>query len=219
MTLAPDDPRHGTANAFRWHRCRCEPCRAASAKQDRDYRAFKKASGPPPPGDPRHGKRSTYSEWRCRCELCCEAENAYHAAWKLRTGRTITLRPRQPVGPERERDERRWNGRIAPEYGCTVTFENEDGATLTLHRKGAPEAALAALCDEAKAIDATLRVVSYSSPPTILSDVTGPPTRNGRRREASVLGQIGRLEMLHRRLRGLSRHCETKYRALDTLAR
>lgn len=28
-TLTPDDPRHGTINAYVNHRCRCEPCRAA----------------------------------------------------------------------------------------------------------------------------------------------------------------------------------------------
>lgn len=30
-TLAPDDPRHGTANGYRNYGCRCEPCRQARA--------------------------------------------------------------------------------------------------------------------------------------------------------------------------------------------
>jgi hypothetical protein len=42
VTLAPDDPRHGTPNGYGNLRCRCEPCRTAW----RDYvsgRGYNKA--------------------------------------------------------------------------------------------------------------------------------------------------------------------------------
>lgn len=36
--LAPDDPRHGSINAYTNWGCRCERCRAASTKQIQQYR-------------------------------------------------------------------------------------------------------------------------------------------------------------------------------------
>lgn len=217
MTLAPGDPRHGTMNGYVNGRCRCKSCRAARAAYQRDWRARRAAGFYLPLEDPRHGTINGADHFGCRCEPCREARRKAERERRLRRGLVVRLYRRGPVGPERERDTRGWNGRLAREYGCTVTFENEDGATLTLHRRGAPEAVLAALCDEAKAIDETLRVVSYSSPATILTDVTGPPTRLGRYREATILGMVGRLEMLHPRLRGRSRKSEPKYRELDAL--
>lgn len=38
MTLAPDDPRHGTTTGYRAHRCRCDRCRSALADYMREYR-------------------------------------------------------------------------------------------------------------------------------------------------------------------------------------
>ena len=35
VVLTPDDPRHGTANAYRNYRCRCAPCKAAGAEANR----------------------------------------------------------------------------------------------------------------------------------------------------------------------------------------
>lgn len=37
-TLAPGDPRHGTAGAYTNHRCRCDDCRAAWATYHRQWR-------------------------------------------------------------------------------------------------------------------------------------------------------------------------------------
>jgi hypothetical protein len=36
MTLAPDDPRHGTTNGYGNLRCRCQPCRDAWAAKHRE---------------------------------------------------------------------------------------------------------------------------------------------------------------------------------------
>src|SRR4051812_16350582 len=143
----------------------------------------------------------------------------YERQRSARAGWAIPVYPSATKGPDRESDERGWNGRISAEYGCTVTFESDGGERLTLSRVGAPERVLGELCDEALQIDETLRVICYSSPATITADVTGPPTRNGRAREATVLGMIGRLEMLHPRLRGRSAWSEAKYRAVDALSR
>jgi len=38
MTLAPDDPLHGTYAGYRNHGCRCAPCRAANADYSRANR-------------------------------------------------------------------------------------------------------------------------------------------------------------------------------------
>jgi hypothetical protein len=41
MTLAPDDPRHGTVNGYGNLGCRCQPCRDAHAayRRERGYAA------------------------------------------------------------------------------------------------------------------------------------------------------------------------------------
>lgn len=39
MTLAEDDPRHGSLNGYGHYRCRCELCRQAKEIHDRAYRA------------------------------------------------------------------------------------------------------------------------------------------------------------------------------------
>lgn len=41
---APDDPRHGTAGAWAYHRCRCPICRAYAARTRREQRARKRAA-------------------------------------------------------------------------------------------------------------------------------------------------------------------------------
>jgi hypothetical protein len=39
LVETPDDPRHGTANGYVNHGCRCQPCRDANAAAMREYRA------------------------------------------------------------------------------------------------------------------------------------------------------------------------------------
>jgi len=38
MTLAPDDPRHGTTHGYRTHHCRCDDCRAGNAARAKERR-------------------------------------------------------------------------------------------------------------------------------------------------------------------------------------
>jgi len=77
--LAPDDPRHGTANGYRNHGCRCGPCRDAAAE---DFQQRWTAQTPPPPGDERHGLRATYLFRHCRCQRCREANTSYARQWR-----------------------------------------------------------------------------------------------------------------------------------------
>lgn len=89
------------------------------------------------------------------------------------------------------------------QFGCTVTFENEAGKRLTYHRTGPPADVLRQLCEAALAKDDTYRVISYSTPQTIYTDLQGEresetyslkkePTLP----EEQALGRIGMLHML-----------------------
>lgn len=88
-------------------------------------------------------------------------------------------------------------------YGCIVTFENENGDTLTMHRTGGPEKGLREACAIALSKDETYRVVSYSTPTTVYGDLRGravnveqaPPSV-----EAVMLSRLGLLPLLHPRL-------------------
>lgn len=42
MSLAPDDPRHGTVNGYINLRCRCAPCREAGSAYQRERQGWKK---------------------------------------------------------------------------------------------------------------------------------------------------------------------------------
>ena len=96
-------------------------------------------------------------------------------------------------------------------YGCVVAFENDEGQTLVLHRgtKGRALKGLEEACETALALDPTFRVVAYSTPQTILADLHGRADRySGHERpsnrhspESIALGQCGRPELLHPRLR------------------
>lgn len=104
-------------------------------------------------------------------------------------------------------------GAVRAEYGCILTFENAQGQTLTLHRVGPPTKMVPEMCDQALALDETFRVVSYSTPSTVYTDLQGH--RLGGQREAyandsnprantpevQILGRIKRMEMIHPRMR------------------
>jgi len=83
-SLAPDDPRHGTAGGYTHHGCRCRACTTALTTLRRAWVARQQ---PPPPGDERHGKRSTFVDYRCRCPACYQAQYDYNRAW--RAGRKL----------------------------------------------------------------------------------------------------------------------------------
>lgn len=96
-------------------------------------------------------------------------------------------------------------------WGYTITFKNEAGDLLTGHRNG--PAAVAALCDQAIAVDPTYRVVCISSPLTIFSDLCGRSKgvqEKMRGPEAGILGWAKRRHMLHPELVGTSRATERR---------
>jgi hypothetical protein len=69
MTLAPDDPRHGTENGYSNLDCRCQPCRDAFAARMRKYKARIRAEHREPP---EHGTRYAYEFFKCRCARCVD---------------------------------------------------------------------------------------------------------------------------------------------------
>jgi len=102
------------------------------------------------------------------------------------------------------------NGRDAQAFGCIVSFEGENGAELTLHRTGSLRDGLRDACETARAIDPTLRVVSYSTPQTIYDDLQGARLKHPRGDgylieppwpEASALGSARLVYMAHARVR------------------
>jgi len=66
----PDDPRHGSINAYT-RGCRCDKCKEANR-----LRAQKVRSTGLVEGDPRHGKLAGYSQG-CRCDPCRIAMRTY----------------------------------------------------------------------------------------------------------------------------------------------
>jgi hypothetical protein len=68
--LAPDDPRHGTANGYINLGCRCVPCKGAYADWMREARA-RRASREIP--EHIHGTENGYCNYVCHCEKCTEA--------------------------------------------------------------------------------------------------------------------------------------------------
>ena len=90
--LAPDDPRHGTANGYQNLGCRCDRCREAHrvahleythrAGRHRPYAVYlaERYPGPPP-----HGTESRYGNpHRCRCDECRAAGAAGRRARRHR---------------------------------------------------------------------------------------------------------------------------------------
>lgn len=73
MTLAPDDPRHGTVNGYKNHYCRCDKCRTAATMCHREWRHRRHLAL----GDPRHGTQNGYVNYNCRCPACKEAQAEY----------------------------------------------------------------------------------------------------------------------------------------------
>lgn len=74
--LAPDDPRHGTANGYGNLRCRCDACREAHRKNHARYMARVRTTGQLVNGqDVLHGTSYRY-DVGCRCDMCREAHNA-----------------------------------------------------------------------------------------------------------------------------------------------
>ncbi len=108
------------------------------------------------------------------------------------------------------------NSATRAKSGCVVSFLNDDGVPLTLHRVGPPRVALVDACDAATFYDPTNRVVCISTPQTIYTDLRGRGPRSGgrgantsqlsHRPELHMLGNAGIGWMAHESLRGHRSH-------------
>lgn len=78
--LSPDDPRHGTPNAYGNLKCRCQRCRDAHAAKCLERRNERVKKGLPP-DDVRHGTPNAYGNWGCRCTPC-------KTAWATRSAQS-----------------------------------------------------------------------------------------------------------------------------------
>ncbi len=118
---------------------------------------------------------------------------------------------RKDVRPEMSvRREIPMSGQDRAKAGCVLTFENALGRRLVLHRSGAPGKTVGPMCDEALAYDPTFRLICYSSPATVYTDIIGGrasyQNADGYEEqmvalaEKSILRRVGRYEMLHPRL-------------------
>lgn len=106
------------------------------------------------------------------------------------------------------RDKGKITGSSAAAFGCIASFENADGLVMSRHLVGPPLNALRLLCDHATSLDPTYRLVGYSTPNGILTDLLGRGVKHdksGRQAkwpssEAAALSRAGRAHMLHPRL-------------------
>lgn len=73
MALADGDKRHGTANGYNNHHCRCDACRQAWAEMVSERR--RELDGTLSPDDPRHGTNNAYQNYGCRCSRCKAAHS------------------------------------------------------------------------------------------------------------------------------------------------
>jgi hypothetical protein len=94
--------------------------------------------------------------------------------------------------------------------GCVLSFENAAGKRLVLHREGSPLQVIGPMCDDALRLDPSFRVVAYSTPSTVYTDLVGGRMRRDSRNEEfeqeqslpekMMLQRAHRPEMLHERL-------------------
>lgn len=102
---------------------------------------------------------------------------------------------------DRWASDRGWTpaGRDRELWGCIVTFRNQDGRTLSLHRTGRD--ALTQCCDDALSLDTSFQVQSISTPETIYTDLRGrlphPTTEVIPLPEHARLGRLRRMHLLH----------------------
>jgi hypothetical protein len=119
------------------------------------------------------------------------------------------------------RRTRSWlRGEERAKLGSVSTWENADRKTLVLHRIGPMREAFSETIGEVLALDPTFRLVCYSTPDTILTDL------QGNRRdfvndkgdstpvalpEVQALARVGRRDLIHPRL-----NRPTRDRRIDT---
>lgn len=99
------------------------------------------------------------------------------------------------------------SGQEKAQYGCVTTWENAEGQLLSVHRTGPPLAVLREIAADVQAVDASFRLVSYSTPETLMRDLDGNRrTVRGRNNqlllaEQNLLSRIGLAHLTHPRLR------------------
>ena len=79
--------RHGTTNAYRNHKCRCDRCVQAHNTECKTLRlrrfALTSTAGGIAPTQTHNA--STYTNWGCRCDTCRAAERARVATRRAET--------------------------------------------------------------------------------------------------------------------------------------
>lgn len=96
-------------------------------------------------------------------------------------------------------------GYMQQKFGFTTTWENADGKTLTVHRVGRIREQLVGVIDVVLKLDPSFRLVCYSTPDTILTDIEGRQLRRERDGrpiagpESIVVGAVKRMDLLHPR--------------------
>jgi len=112
------------------------------------------------------------------------------------------------------------SGRERALYGVIVSFADDAGNTLTLHRTGKVFEAVRLACDAAIGYNPDLRVTAVSTPTTIYADLQGrTPRRSGSGEnlsqryqipEESMLSRAGRKHLAHPDIRGAFWHPEVR---------
>lgn len=101
MTEATPSINHGTAVAYRKHKCRCDTCRAGNTQRAAEWTGKARASFARGEKDVPHGLASTYGRYGCRCRACTTAATQEALAQRARN-------------PESSRESaRRWRERNA----------------------------------------------------------------------------------------------------------
>jgi hypothetical protein len=111
------------------------------------------------------------------------------------------------------------SGQERAEAGAIISFENESGQRLTLHRVGPIIQAVQEACALAMIHDESYRVVAVSSPSSIYADLAGRmPVKHGEGvprylyPEANIVGQAGLDALLHPRLQATTPQSQRRIR-------
>ena len=131
--LAPDDPRHGTANGYGNLGCRCERCKTAYADVQR-MRRLARLSQPTP--ERMHGTYNCYTNYACRCDRCREAAHIRNGSLEyaevLRRAARI-LREEREKAREKKRDARSRRISRSGAGRAARSMRNDGSLTQRLH--------------------------------------------------------------------------------------
>lgn len=108
------------------------------------------------------------------------------------------------------------SGQERKTFGCILTFENAAGRREVVHAEGARIEGLRRACAHMLALDPTFKLLSYSTPETIYTDLQGRRVNQAKSTdiggetgdigvmfpEPALLDRAGYRQMLHRSLWG-----------------